>query len=259
MRRVNAHTTTETYLKLFSRSAEGKTQHTCFIPEENKEIILQHLQFSEKVFPQDCLTVCPLSHPGFKYFSKNCEHILGHDHETLSRMDLPSFFNLIHSSDLHAVQQCLAYIKSQEPFDPTKMRFQFNFRLKHKNGSFAHIRHDHFAVKSATDTYLYLMLFCNISDEEKFYHVKMDIYKNDRDKFLKVGTYNPQQSEREITPRQKDIVQLIIKGFSNQQIADLLNVSIYTVKNHKQQLFKKVNVKNSIELANYAGRLANNY
>jgi DNA-binding NarL/FixJ family response regulator len=44
---------------------------------------------------------------------------------------------------------------------------------------------------------------------------------------------------------------LIMKGFSNQEIADQLSVSVYTVKNHKQMLFRKANVKSSIELANY--------
>jgi DNA-binding NarL/FixJ family response regulator len=47
---------------------------------------------------------------------------------------------------------------------------------------------------------------------------------------------------------QKDIVNLIEKGFTNQEIAEQLSVSVNTVRNHKSLLFRKTNVKSSIEL-----------
>ena len=53
---------------------------------------------------------------------------------------------------------------------------------------------------------------------------------------------------------QNEIIKLILKGFSTQEIADRLNVSVNTIKNHKQVLFRKVNVKSSVELINFATR-----
>jgi DNA-binding NarL/FixJ family response regulator len=79
-----------------------------------------------------------------------------------------------------------------------------------------------------------LMLFSNVSSEAKFYHVTLDVFKHMKGRFIKAYTYNPKQKEKEITPRQNDIAKLILKGFTNQQIADQLSVSVYTVKNHKQ-------------------------
>jgi DNA-binding NarL/FixJ family response regulator len=95
------------------------------------------------------------------------------------------------------------------------------------------------------------MVFYNVSAEEKFYGVKLDIFRLGKNGFVKSYTYNPKQATTIITPRQNDIARLIVKGFSNQEIADQLSVSVYTVKNHKQMLFRKANVKSSIELANY--------
>ncbi len=249
--KTNAQTLVDAFINLLPKSVVDNDQYSSFAPESNKETILQHLHFAETVFPQCGIMLCPVSHVDVQYVSLNCEHILGHEHEELSKSSLVGFFNLVHPDDLHAVQQCLAYMKSLAPFDPTTHRFFTYYRVRNKNGEYAHIRNEHFAIRTESNTYLYLMLFSNVSAEEKFYHVKMDVHKIVKGNLLKLNTYNPQQEEKEITPRQNDIAQLIVKGFSNQQIADQLNVSIFTVKNHKQLLFKRVNVRNSIELANY--------
>ena len=91
---------------------------------------------------------------------------------------------------------------------------------------------------------------------EKFFHVKLEVYKRINGNLLKTYTYSPQQEDKEMTPRQNDVVELVNRGFTNREIAEKLGISIHTVKNHKQMLFKKINVRNSVELANYVGRLA---
>ena len=53
-----------------------------------------------------------------------------------------------------------------------------------------------------------------------------------------------------ITVREKQIVQLIQAGRTNQEIADELFISIATVKDHNNNLFRKCGVRNRVELAN---------
>ena len=53
-----------------------------------------------------------------------------------------------------------------------------------------------------------------------------------------------------ITPREKEIVELIIMGKSNQEIGELLFISIQTVKNINYNIYKKTNVNNRIQLVN---------
>ncbi|NJP12584.1 MAG: response regulator transcription factor, partial [Leptolyngbyaceae cyanobacterium RU_5_1] len=60
--------------------------------------------------------------------------------------------------------------------------------------------------------------------------------------------YTPRLNESKLTPRQKDIVNLIAKGFTNNEIAEQLSVSVHTVKNHKSLLYRKVDVRNTMEL-----------
>ncbi len=51
-----------------------------------------------------------------------------------------------------------------------------------------------------------------------------------------------------ITNREKEIIMEVIKKRNNKEIEDRLFISINTVRNHKHNIFKKLDVKNSSEL-----------
>jgi DNA-binding NarL/FixJ family response regulator len=96
--------------------------------------------------------------------------------------------------------------------------------------------------------YIYINCIKDVSDEAIFHHVNMNIYKLIRGEFKKVQNFIPRQGQDHFTPRQKDIVNLVAKGFTNQEIAERLSVSVNTIKNHKSMLFRKIRVKSSVEL-----------
>lgn len=52
-----------------------------------------------------------------------------------------------------------------------------------------------------------------------------------------------------LTNRQCDVVELIAEGMDNQQIADQLRISVFTVKKHLQMIFKKLDILHRTELA----------
>lgn len=55
-----------------------------------------------------------------------------------------------------------------------------------------------------------------------------------------------------ITPRELDVLRLLAKGNTNRQIADLLNLSIRTVENHRANLMSKLGLTSRVALVNYA-------
>ncbi len=55
-----------------------------------------------------------------------------------------------------------------------------------------------------------------------------------------------------LTRRENDVLQLICKGLSNQEIADELFISQRTVQGHRANLISKTKSKNSIDLVMYA-------
>ena len=55
-----------------------------------------------------------------------------------------------------------------------------------------------------------------------------------------------------LTDREKEVLLLIRQGFLSKEIADKLQVSIYTVNNHRKSILAKLQVDNAIEAINLA-------
>lgn len=57
-----------------------------------------------------------------------------------------------------------------------------------------------------------------------------------------------------LTPREREILQLIAEGKSNKDMANLLHLSVYTVETHRANLMEKLKLKSVPELILYAVR-----
>jgi DNA-binding NarL/FixJ family response regulator len=63
----------------------------------------------------------------------------------------------------------------------------------------------------------------------------------------------PQQEDiSKLTPRQKEVLQLLAEGHSAKKIADIMCISPRTVESHKYKMMEQLNVKTSAELVGYA-------
>lgn len=59
-------------------------------------------------------------------------------------------------------------------------------------------------------------------------------------------------TEKQLTNREKEILLLIRQGFLSKEIADKLNLSIYTVNNHRKNILARLGADNIIEAINFA-------
>jgi len=57
-----------------------------------------------------------------------------------------------------------------------------------------------------------------------------------------------------LSTREKQILQMVVEGLSNQDIADKLFISIRTVESHKNHIMQKLGIKSLVELIKYAIR-----
>ena len=57
-----------------------------------------------------------------------------------------------------------------------------------------------------------------------------------------------------LTPREREILQLLAEGKSNKDVATLLNVSPYTVETHRANIMQKLNLHSAPEIVLYAVR-----
>jgi DNA-binding NarL/FixJ family response regulator len=56
----------------------------------------------------------------------------------------------------------------------------------------------------------------------------------------------------EFTDREKEVIQLSGQGLLYKEIAERLNISVYTVNAHKRNIFQKLGINNTIEMVQYA-------
>jgi DNA-binding CsgD family transcriptional regulator len=227
------------------RSAQFKN----FEAESIESSAIASLRFAEQLFPQKLFMLCPISHPTFSYVSESCQTVLGYSAAEMKVKTVGELIDLIHPEDIDSFMRCLSYVEKFEPYDPTQYRILTHYRLKNKEGNYVQICDEKIGLQSQSGKYIYLAVLHDVSKEQKTSNVKVEILKKYKSGFLKLAFYNPMLEENNITPRQGEIINLIKRGFTNKEIADILHVSIYTVKNHKQALFKKRNVSSSLELA----------
>ena len=57
-----------------------------------------------------------------------------------------------------------------------------------------------------------------------------------------------------LTDREKEILQLLAEGRSNKEVANLLNLSVYTVETHRTNIMQKLDLHNTAEIVLYAVR-----
>jgi DNA-binding NarL/FixJ family response regulator len=65
----------------------------------------------------------------------------------------------------------------------------------------------------------------------------------------------PKTSDRLIeplTPRELDVLRLIVRGHTNSQIADILSISMRTVEYHRANLTGKLGIHSRVDLIRYA-------
>lgn len=72
--------------------------------------------------------------------------------------------------------------------------------------------------------------------------------------FLSGGSVSEVARTDELTPREREIVQLLAEGKSNKEVASLLNISVKTVETHRTNIMKKLDLHSVSELVRYAIR-----
>ena len=90
---------------------------------------------------------------------------------------------------------------------------------------------------------LFLILFM-VKKMNQFYLLQPSLLKKSK-------TLEKAYQKHQITQREQEIIRLICRGKTNREIEDILFISLQTVKNNIYRIFKKLSVKNRVELINF--------
>jgi len=70
--------------------------------------------------------------------------------------------------------------------------------------------------------------------------------------YLRAGNSQSASALGELTPREREVLQLIAEGHTSKEIAELLSVSIKTVQTHRASLMQKLNLHDRSDVIKYA-------
>lgn len=72
--------------------------------------------------------------------------------------------------------------------------------------------------------------------------------------YLRWGEIKPAETENGLTPREREVLQLIAEGYTNKEIAEILCIAMKTVQAHRANLMEKLDLHSKGELIKYAIR-----
>lgn len=58
-----------------------------------------------------------------------------------------------------------------------------------------------------------------------------------------------------LTPREREVMRLVVEGLANKEVAAALGISIKTAEHHRASLMRKLGLQNTVELVRYASKL----
>jgi DNA-binding CsgD family transcriptional regulator len=160
-----------------------------------------------------------------------------------------------------AFPDILKFIDSEPVAKIPDYRFIFNHRYIRKDGNISQFMHEG-SISFTEDKLLpvlNLKVFFEIADNNKDETIVLTIFRY----FAKLGyqqiftkTYGLKKNTV-LTERELEVIKLCYEGLSSKMIAEKLNLSFHTVKNHKRNCMEKTQTHNITKLIHHC--LKNNW
>ncbi len=206
------------------------------------DISTQHKVWFEHLdhFPGICFFIHDFLN--FKYIlCKSLKNVMGYEDDFLIGKSFGETIELFHPEDavrIRLIHQKLFDFFYQQPVETrTKFRFDFNYRVRHKNGEYKHLLQQSVFLVLKDGKPLYDFSSCtDITGIQTYHTLFLSIYLlNEEGTYIKIFNY----TQSSLSERESQIQNLLDKGKSSKEIAEELQVSIHTIHNHRKNINKK--------------------
>lgn len=227
--------------------------------------LLKNKQFSQLLNDSPSVVFILNNHSmSYEYFSPNVKDILGYEPKkfleggmnfTMSTMD-PEHLE-IHSRYIYRD----VFIKMREEKPKTSLgnlQFTTTFKVRKADGEFLWVMQQFKVIETdeAGDPFLTLVFMHDISnikkDELVDFLIASKETSNSGFRTIYAACYSGSNKASVFSKRELQVLYYLSKGLSSKKIAEELNLSSHTVNNHRKNMLKKSQSKNSADLLHFA-------
>ena len=201
----------------------------------------------------------------FSYISPNVKDIVGISPEEIIAMNYREFLNqFMHPDDMQLITCKLLpdifdYIKKHLKKNVTKISVHYNYRIKTIAGYWMKIEQQITPLEVDDNGKLILdqSIYTQIGKAEfkEKLALKLQIYKKDINGLFNLQfcrTYMSNKTQiNSLTPREIQVIRMLTKGLTSQEMADALNICETTVITHRRNMLRKFCLKNTNELISW--------
>jgi DNA-binding CsgD family transcriptional regulator len=247
-----------------------------------KEELQQFIQYNDLYKNMCCELLCNLhlsentvaaftrcgTHTGAVFLSHNFTRIFGYPRKLFTEQDLQFITKHVHPDDLPAfIHFAETSTLNAAPWKEVKENavHEHCSRFKHGTGKWIWIKQKVIVLSVTPERHIdnVLLLFddCTAAKQAELnQHICLVEKSRKKSKLLELlAPVSSAQTKREqlmpasedhalLTPREKEVMQLVSQGASSKEIAAKLFISKHTVESHRKHILRKLHVKNAPQM-----------
>lgn len=207
------------------------------------------------------LYIIDYSRKNFLYVSPNPLFLCGRSPEEVQQKGYAFYFDVVPSDEINRLMEIneagfrFYYDQPIEKRLDLSIEYNFHIRTSEKHSHLIHHKLTPVMLSEKGDIWLALCTV-SLSPEKALGEVLItDHTCTDRYVYSFEGRRWRKQPELILSDREKEILQLSVKGMSNTEIGETLFIDANTVKFHKKKLFEKLHAENITEAVGIAANL----
>lgn len=207
------------------------------------------------------LYIIDYNRKNFLYVSPNPLFLCGHSPEEVQRKGYAFYFEVVPSDEINRLMEIneagYLFYYNQPVEKRLDLSIEYDFHI-HTSDNHRHLIHHKLTPVLLSEKGDIWLALCTVSLSPKKNIGEVVITNHtctDRYVYSFEGRRWRKQPELILSDREKEILQLSVKGLSNTEIGETLFIDANTVKFHKKKLFEKLHAENITEAVGIAANL----